>query len=213
VAVIVFVTPLLVAVAFPGHHAGSGGPHEPVLGTATGWVMTAAVAAAGALIGPRIKLPAAALLGPMLLAAILTLSGPLDGIGVPPLLREAAFAAIGLQIGLRFERDTVRSIARLLVPVLISILALGAGSFLLAYLLTLTADVSLLDAYLATTPGGLYAVLPIAFGSGGDAAFVLAVQGLRVFVMVLAAPAVVRALVRGRARPASAARHVPPQEH
>jgi hypothetical protein len=134
----------------------------------------------------------------MLLAAVLTLSGPIDGVAVPALLREAAFAAIGLQIGLKFERDTVRSITRLLLPVTASILALGIGSFGLAYLLTLTADVSLLNAYLATTPGGLIAVLPIAFGSGGDAAFVLAVQGIRIFVMVLAAPVIVRMLVGTR---------------
>jgi membrane AbrB-like protein len=154
------------------------------------------VALAGAVIGPLVRLPAASLLGPLLLAAALTLLGPLDGVTVPPLAREAAFAAIGLQIGLGFERDTLRRIARLIVPVIASIVALGAGCFALAWLLTLTTDVSLLDAYLATTPGGLYAVLPIAFGSGADATFVLAVQGLRVFVMVLAAPAVVRLLLR-----------------
>jgi uncharacterized membrane protein AbrB (regulator of aidB expression) len=68
--------------------------------------------------------------------------------------------------------------------------------FALGWLLSLTADVSLLDGYLATTPGGLYAVLPIAYGAGANTTFVLAVQGLRLFVMVLAAPAVVRWLVR-----------------
>ena len=52
------------------------------------------------------------------------------------------------------------------------------------------------DAYLATTPGGLYAVLAAAFGAGTDTTFVLAVQTLRVLVMVLLAPAVVRVLVR-----------------
>jgi uncharacterized membrane protein AbrB (regulator of aidB expression) len=80
--------------------------------------------------------------------------------------------------------------------VLVSIVALIAGCFALAWVLKLTAGVSLLNAYLATTPGGLYAVLPLAFGSGGDAGFVLAVQGLRVLVMVLAAPLVVRRLLR-----------------
>ena len=77
-------------------------------------------------------------------------------------------------------------------------------------LLKVAAGVSLLDAYLATTPGGLYAVLPIAYGSGADVAFVLAVQGLRLFAMVLAAPVVVRWLLSGEraaaARPAAAAR-------
>jgi uncharacterized protein len=196
--VVVLATPLIVGLAFPAHGAGGSGPssHEAVLGTAGGWAATIAVAAAGALLGPRLKLPAAPFLGPTLLAAVLTLSGPLDGVSVPPLLRETAFATIGLYIGLRFERETIRSIGRLITPVLVSIVALIAGCFLLAWVLQLTTGVSLLDAYLATTPGGLYAVLPLAFGSGADATFVLAVQGLRVLVMVLAAPIVVRKLLQ-----------------
>jgi membrane AbrB-like protein len=196
--VVVLFTPLIVGLAFPGHTNGAAGSgaHEPLLGSAGGWAVTIAVAVAGALIGPRLRLPAAAFLGPTLLAAVLTLSGPLDGVSVPPLLRETAFAAIGLYIGLRFERETIKSIGRLITPVLVSIVALIAGCFALAWVLSETAGVSLLDAYLATTPGGLYAVLPIAFGSGADATFVLAVQGLRVLVMVLAAPIVVRKLLQ-----------------
>ena len=64
-------------------------------------------------------------------------------------------------------------------------------------LLELTTDVSLLDAYLATTPGGLYAVLAVAFGAGPNTTFILAVQGLRLLVMVLLAPLMVRRLARG----------------
>ena len=197
-AVVVLFTPVIVGIAFPGHKAGAGGTaHESLLGTAGGWAITVAIAAAGAFLGARLRVPAAAFLGPTLLAAVLTLSGAID-VAVPPLLRETAFAAIGLYIGLRFERETLRQIGRLIGPVLISIVALIVGCFALAWVLKETAGVSLLDAYLATTPGGLYAVLPIAFGSGADATFVLAVQGLRVLVMVLAAPAVVRLLLRSQ---------------
>jgi membrane AbrB-like protein len=114
-------------------------------------------------------------------------------------VREVGFALIGLYIGLGFERDTLRQIRRLVVPVAVTIAALLVACFALGWLLTLTADVSLLDGYLATTPGGLYAVLPIAFGSGADTTFVLAVQGLRLFAMILAAPLVVRRLVRSAA--------------
>ncbi len=161
----------------------------------------------GAWVAHKVRLPAGTLLGPLLLAGAITVSGLAGGHEVPPLLREAGFALIGLQIGLRFERETVRAIRALLVPVLLSILALLLACFGLAWVLTVTANVSLLNAYLATTPGGLYAVLPIAFGSGGDPTFVLAVQALRVFVMVLAAPAAVRVIVRrGPAPQASAAR-------
>ena len=153
------------------------------------------------MIGSALRFPAPAFLGPTLLAATLTLSGPADGLVVPPLVRETAFAAIGLYIGLRFERETLKTVARLVPYVLLSIAALIAGCFALGWVLEQIAGVSLLDGYLATTPGGLYAVLPLAFGSGADATFVLAVQGLRVLVMVLAAPAVVRALLRNGAQP------------
>jgi membrane AbrB-like protein len=205
-AVVVLLTPLIVGLAFPGNGAGGAGTaHEHVLGTAGGWALTIGLAVAGAVVGPLLRLPAAAFLGPTLLAAVLTLTGVID-VAVPPLLREVSFAAIGLYIGLRFERETLRRIGRLIVPVLVSIVALIVGCFLLAWLLKVTASVSLLDAYLATTPGGLPAVLPLAIGSGADATFVLAVQGLRLLVMVLAAPAVVRLLLRSGQPPATSRR-------
>jgi membrane AbrB-like protein len=196
-AVVVMVTPLIVALAFSSHAFGGGGAgSEPPVGTAAGWLGTVGVAAVGAVLGSWLRIPAGAFLGPTLLASALTLSGVVGDLAVPPLLREVAFAAIGLYIGLRFERETLRSMRRLLPAVVVSIVVLIAGCFALAWLLSETAGVSLLDAYLATTPGGLYAVLPLAFGSGADAGFVLAVQGLRVLVMVLAAPAVVKLLLQ-----------------
>jgi membrane AbrB-like protein len=195
-AVVVMLTPLIVALVFSAHGGGGSGVSEQLLGRGAGWIETSGIAAVGAVLGSWLRIPAGAFLGPTLLASALTLSGAVPDLTVPPLLRETAFAAIGLYIGLRFERETLRSIRRLLPAVLVSIIALIAGCFLLAWVLELTADVSLLDAYLATTPGGLYAVLPLAFGSGADAGFVLAVQGLRVLVMVLAAPAVVKVLLQ-----------------
>ena len=59
------------------------------------------------------------------------------------------------------------------------ILGLLVACFGLAVLLDLTTSASLLDAYLATTPGGLYAVLAVAFGAGANTTFIVAVQGLR----------------------------------
>jgi hypothetical protein len=111
-------------------------------------------------------------------------------------LQQVAFALIGLQVGLRFTPATVRLLGRLLLPVMLALLGLLVGCFGLAVLLALTAPVSLRDAYLATTPGGLYAVLAAAFGTGADTTFVIAVQTLRLFVMVLLAPLAVRWLVR-----------------
>jgi membrane AbrB-like protein len=123
-----------------------------------------------------------------------TLSG--TAFAVPPVVRELAFGLIGLQVGLRFTPGTVRLLGRLFVPVLIALAGLLIGCAGLAVLLHLTADVSFQDAYLATTPGGLYAVLAVAFGAGANTTFILAVQALRLLVAVLLAPLAVRRLAR-----------------
>jgi uncharacterized protein len=198
VLIVVILTPVIMALVFPGHHAGSPDAGVGTLGDAKGWLLAFALAPAGVLLARIVRLPAGSLLGPMLLAGAvgLTLHG---GFSVPPVLREVAFAGIGLQVGLRFTLSTVREVGRLMVPVLVSIFVLMVACFGLAVLLELTTSATLLDAYLATTPGGLYAVLAAAFGSGANTTFVLAVQTLRVLVMVLLAPAMVRLLVRSRA--------------
>ncbi|HYI37138.1 MAG TPA: AbrB family transcriptional regulator [Thermoleophilaceae bacterium] len=197
VLIVVLITPLVAAVAFPGHSSATAAATEtPLLGEPSWWAITAAVAVAGAAAGALVRLPNPWILGPLLVSGAATLVAPSGTFEVPELLREAAFIGIGAQVGLRFTPDTLREVGRLLGPVLVSIAGLIAGCFGLAVLLHLTADVSLADAYLATTPGGFYAVAAIAFGANGDTTFIVAVQGLRVLVMVLLAPAVVRRLNR-----------------
>ena len=199
VLIVVLLTPLVVALAFPGHDAGgsAGTPDsETWLGDALAWPATAAVAIGGALLGRAIRLPAGILLGPLLVAAAITLGWPDAAFEVPPLLREAGFVVIGWQVGLRFTMGTARAAGRLLVPVLIAMVVLIVACFGLALALDATTSVSLLDAYLATTPGGLYAVLAVGVGADANTTFIVAVQSLRLLVMVLLAPVAVRLLLR-----------------
>ena len=103
---------------------------------------------------------------------------------------------IGLQVGLSFTRASLRTIGRALplaLAVIVGLIVVCAG---LGALLAAVTGASALDGYLATTPGGLYAVLATATGSGADATFVLAVQVLRLFVMLLSAPLLARVLRR-----------------
>jgi len=197
VLVVVLATPLIAGLAF-GAGAAAGAPTAPLLGDATGWLVTAVAAPVGAVLGRALRLPAGTLLGPLAVAGAVALTRPVGAFAVPGLLQEAAFVAIGLQVGLRFTRDAVREVGRLLAPVLGVIAALIVACFGLAAALSATTDVPLLDAYLATTPGGLYAVLAVAFGAGADTTFILAVQTLRLLAMVLLAPLVVRRMVRRR---------------
>jgi uncharacterized protein len=197
VLLVVLITPLLVPLAFSGHHAGAAGAlgGGPPFARPADWLWTVALSAAGGLVANRIRLPGGALLGPMILAGTVTLASIGGGFTVPPVVAQTAFAVIGMRIGLRFTVETVRLVGRLLVPVTLCILGLLAGCFGLAVALDLTTPASLLDAYLATTPGGLYAVLAVAFGAGANTTFIVAVQGLRVLVMVLLAPVMVRWLI------------------
>jgi uncharacterized protein len=197
VLIVVLLTPLLVPIAFSGHHVGGAASiaSGPVFGHPVDWLATFALAVAGVVAGRAIRLPAAMLLGPMILSGVVNLLSIGGGFAVPPVLREVAFAVIGLRIGLRFTVATVRMVGRLLVPVTLAILGLLVACFGLAVALELTTPASLLDAYLATTPGGLYAVLAVAFGAGANTTFIIAVQGLRVLVMVLLAPVMVRWLI------------------
>jgi len=199
VLIVVLLTPLVVAIGFGGDAGGASLPADgPLLGRPGWWALVALAAVAGVAAGRAVRLPVAALLGPMLLTGALTLAGAGEALQTPPVLREAAFATIGAQVGLRFTPATVRDLGRLALPVVGAILGLIVACFGLALGLAAVTSASLLDAYLATTPGGLYAVLAAGFGAGADTTFVLAVQTLRLVVMILAAPALARRIASRR---------------
>jgi membrane AbrB-like protein len=185
VLIVVLITPLVAALAFPGHSTAPAAAQDtPLIGDLSWWAIVAAAALAGAGAGWLVRLPNPWILGPLLVSGALTLAAPEGTFEVPALLREVAFVVIGAQVGLRFTPDALRQVGRLLVPVLVGILGLIAGCFGLAVLLHLTADVTLADAYLATTPGGFYAVAAVAFGANADTTFIVAVQGLLAPVVV-----------------------------
>jgi membrane AbrB-like protein len=205
VAVLQYLRVLLIVVLMPlvatgvygaapgsGGVAGSDGPAWPV-----GLALTVACGLAGVVVGRLVRLPVAALLGPMVAAAAVEMTGLTRGVEVPGLLQNAAFLVIGLQVGISFTRESLATIGRALPLALAVIGALILASAGLGAVLAAATGASALDGYLATTPGGLYAVLATATGSGADATFVLAVQVLRLFVMLLSAPLVARWLRRG----------------
>jgi uncharacterized protein len=119
VLIIVVLTPLVATTVFPGDHGFHGGAASAAAGSLGDAALLIAVSVAGGLgIGRLIRLPAYALLGPMLVAAGLTLGGASFAQPLPSWIQYIAFAAIGLQVGLRFTPDSMRAAGRALVPVL-----------------------------------------------------------------------------------------------
>jgi membrane AbrB-like protein len=204
VAVLQYLRVLLIVVLMPvvatGLYGASPGSGSGAGGSGPGWLVGLLFAVGcgvvGLLAGRWVRLPVAALLAPMLLAAVVDLSGLGHGARVPGAVGTAAFLVIGLQVGVSFTRDSVATIGRALPLALTVILGLIVASAGLGAVLAAATGASALDGYLATTPGGLYAVLATATGSGADATFVLAVQVLRLFVMLLSAPLLARFLRR-----------------
>jgi membrane AbrB-like protein len=142
-----------------------------------------------------VRMPTAFLLGPMVIAAVLSAFGWAWSLTVARPIEDLAFGIIGLQVGLRFTPATVRRLGSLLPIALVMIFAMIALCAAVGVALGSLAHVSKLDAYLATTPGGLYAVLALALGSATSLGFIVAVQVLRQFVMLLVAPLIARRVI------------------
>jgi membrane protein AbrB duplication len=132
------------------------------------------------------------LLGPMTVAIALNLTGLSFGAQPPELIVEIAYAVIGWQAGARFTRESLRTAVGVLplatALIAVVIMACAGLGLVLVHLTGATA----LEGYLATTPGGVYAVHATAISAGVDVTFVVSVQVLRVIVMLLVAPALAR---------------------
>ena len=191
--VLVTVSMPLVAAAVYGASGGAGAGAAADGGPwYTGLLLTVVCAAVGLPLARVLHVPAGGLLGPMTVALVLTLTGVAGAAAPPAALVELAYAVIGWQAGVRFTRASLRVVAGLLPAAVALIAAVVAACAALGALLSWLTGVTPLEGYLATTPGGIYAVLATAISSGVDVAFVVAVQVLRVIVMLLVAPAIAR---------------------
>jgi membrane AbrB-like protein len=165
---------------------------------------TLAVAGVGAVAGRFLRIPAGALLLPMLLGAGLQASGLL-AITLPPWLLAAAYATLGWYVGLGFDREVTLHALRAIPRLLLATAALIGLCALSAWLLTWLLGIDGLTAFLATSPGGLDSVAIIAVGSHADVPFVLAIQTLRLFLIILIGPALARLIARAAPEPGAQA--------
>jgi membrane AbrB-like protein len=184
--------PVVATVVFGAGHVGGGGTGPASGHWPAGTALVAVCALVGVPIASRLHVPAGALLGPMVVAIALSLGGLTAGVSPPAPLVDVAYAVIGWQAGLRFTRPALRTVLRVLPLATGLILAIVAACAGLGLVLSAATGVSRLDGYLASTPGGVYAVLAMAISSGGNVTFVLAAQVLRVILMLLVAPVLAR---------------------
>lgn len=198
VLLILLVMPVVAVLLYGG---SAGGGAAVTAGTdLPGDLLFVVLAVGGGLALTRwVTVPAGGLLLPLTVAVVIAATGVLGTVSVPAWLQWPAYAVIGVQVGLRFTRESLRAIAAMLPVVVALIVGLVLACAGLGGLLVLTTDVDPLTAYLATTPGGLFAVLATALDSDADAAYVLALQVVRLLVILLLMPFLGRFLARRRA--------------
>lgn len=198
VAVITASMPVVVTLVYHANRSFSAA--QPSQSDSAPWylslVMIVGLVVAGAVAGRMARLPGSGLLGPMALTVVAELSGVSFGLAVPAVLVSVSYMLIGWQAGVAFTRESLRAIERLLPAALGLIVLLNVATAGLGVALSAITGVSMLDGYLATSPGGIYAVLATAVETGSNVTFIIAAQVLRVLLMLFAAPLLARGLLR-----------------
>jgi len=156
---------------------------------------TLAVAVVGGFLGQWLQIPAGAMLVPMILGSALHSSGLIE-LHPPFWMQAGASVLLGWYVGLGFTRSLLVSAFRVLPMLLLSSALLIGLCALLAWLLVSYSHIDPLTAFLSTSPGGVDSVILIAMGSQADVPFVVAVQTLRVFMVILVGPSIARLICR-----------------
>ena len=209
VALVAFTAPVVATAMHPANHGTVGAGSVPLWADPhrvlhlsqgahqlPGLLMLAAVCILGVRAGKRFSLPAPALLGPMIITALFVFTGTAQGFAPDGVLRGLLFMLVGLEVGLRFTWAAVRSVGRLFPHVLLWTVAVCLGCGGLAWAFSAALGLPLVDAYLATTPGGINAVLATAASMDTNLPAISTVQSTRLLIVMLVTPPIISWLAR-----------------
>ncbi|WP_424953451.1 AbrB family transcriptional regulator [Corynebacterium bovis] len=191
---VVLTIPVMVGVlGAPGDGAGAGGAGggaatgpdawwavdwRPVVGVVGVYLLVRLIAAV-------VPVPSPFLLLSIPLVVVLAAAGVPEAFLLPHgLVTTLAYALVGVQAGGTLTWSSLRQFASALPIIVGAIVTALAGCLAAAWVIARGMGLPLLDAYLATTPGGIYAVLAYAHDAHAGAV-VTVVQVVRVVVMLV----------------------------
>ena len=150
----------------------------------------------GAFLGHRLRIPAGPFVGALAgVGTALALLGFPD-LSPPPLAGQALQVMVGVLVGLRITRDSLRSGTRVLFPA-----AAVAGAFLVAGVVAAaaavwTTGITPVTALFAAAPGGLTEMASVGASLGADGPAVAAVHLVRLLLVILAANLLLARIMR-----------------
>jgi membrane AbrB-like protein len=154
-------------------------------------------ACGGALIGKTIKMPVPWLIGSMLGVTFIQLIGTLvTGESVmaywPHHLLIFAQILIGSSIGSRVSMDMFKGLGKTFFISIISTLTLVTLIMIMSVGISFTSHIPLVTCILAFAPGGVAEMTTAAIALHADSIFVLAVQSIRLFTIIILLPSLFR---------------------
>ncbi len=141
--------------------------------------------------------PSISFILPMVVGIILKMLGLTD-IVLPGFILAIAYTIIGWNIGLRFTRAILSHAAKLFPLLLLSIAMLLAINAAFGLVIAKWANIDYLTAFLATSPGGADSVSIIAASTPVDVGFVVTMQVIRFFMVIILSPMLAKWLSRAR---------------
>lgn len=157
------------------------------------------VALVGASLGKRVKLPAPWLIGSLIGVIIIeTISTVFANKAVtfwwPHTIVVIGQILIGTSIGSRFQRSMFLGLKRILIVSTIGTLLLIMAMFFCAYIVSVITGISLITSVLAFAPGGVVEMSTAAMLLHADSTFVVAVQTLRIIIVILLLPPLIKVI-------------------
>ena len=157
------------------------------------------VVIAGAIIGQKINLPSAPLLGPLIGTAILLLSG-IEAPSLPSLIVIISQILVGAHMGLIMNLTSLANWKKLAPYTAGGNLVLIFISLGLAWLLTVWHPMSIVSAFLGTSPGGVAEMGVFAQEVQADLSMVTAYQLFRVFFLLFFMPPLLKWWIKKQSR-------------
>lgn len=155
-----------------------------------------AAGAMGYALGRLARIPGGSIIGPMLVSSALHLTGTSDAPASFELIALAQLV-LGCAIGARFVGEPLALIRSGFHLAVLSLIASGAITVILAWQVSAVTGIDFLSLALALAPGGMPEMSLVAIALGLDAAFVTILHLVRILLVLLLAPLFWR-LVRPR---------------
>ncbi|MCA8934191.1 MAG: AbrB family transcriptional regulator [Rhodospirillaceae bacterium] len=186
--VLLVVTCLPIAFTAFSTDLGPRGDYVPLSAVAgTEWLWLAACGI-GWPLAARLRIPAAQLIGPLILAAVVHLMG-WSSATPPSFLVSVAQLVVGASVGVRFTGVRPRTMAAIAVQAVGLTVVLVAVSVASALVLHMITGLDFRALVLAYSPGGLAELSLVALSLHLDPAFVALHHMIRIFLIVVLAPA------------------------